>query len=67
MTRRLTDGLTREQQMLVPILAYIKQLEQEASILEWDGKLEECDVVLDHLNHVRHYQMQTGSMYYPLF
>jgi len=67
MTRRLEDGLTVEERMLVPIVAYIRQLEQEASSLEWDGKLEECDVVLEHLNHVRHYQLETGSKYYPLF
>lgn len=67
MTRRLEDGLTVEERMLVPIVAYIRQLEQEASSLEWDGKLEECDVVLEHLSHVRYYQLETGSKYYPLF
>lgn len=67
MTRRLEDGLTREEQLLVPMVAYIKQLEQQASALEWEGKLEECDAILEHLSHVRHYQMETGSMYYPLF
>ena len=67
MTRRLEDGLTIEEQLLVPIVAYIKQLEQQASTLEWEGKLSECDAILEHLGHVRHYQLQTGSMYYPLF
>lgn len=65
--RRLEDGLTREEQLLVPINAYIKQLEQQASTLEWEGKLEECDAILDHLGHVRQYQLQSGSMFYPLF
>lgn len=65
--KRLEDGLTREQQLLVPIVAYIKQLEQQASNLEWEGKLEECDAILEHLSQVRHYQQTTGSMFYPLF
>lgn len=67
MTRRLEDGLTREEQLLVPINAYIKQLEQQASALEWEGKLTECDAILEHLGYVRHYQLETGSLYYPLF
>jgi hypothetical protein len=67
MTRRLEDGLTREEQLLVPIAAYIKQLEQQASTLEWENDLEGCDRVLEHLGYVRQYQLETGSLYYPLF
>lgn len=61
------QGLTREEQMLVPIVAYMRQLEQQAATLEWEGKLEECDLILQHLAHVREYQLQSGSLFYPLF
>ena len=67
MTRRPQDGLTREEQLLVPIVAYIKQLEQQANTLEWEGNLEGCDALLLELQHVREFQLRTGSLYYPLF
>lgn len=52
---------------IVPIVLYIKQLEQLANAHEWDGELDKCDAVLLELNNVRQYQMQTGSLWYPLF
>ena len=60
-------GLTVEQQLLVPITAYIKQLEQMASTYEWDGELDKCDAVLVELQIVREYQIESGSLYYPMF
>lgn len=60
-------GLTVEQQLLVPITAYIKQLEQLASTYEWDGELDKCDAVLVELQTVREYQIESGSLYYPMF
>lgn len=52
---------------IVPIVLYIKQLEQLANAHEWDGELDQCDVVLLELSRVREYQMHTGSLWYPLF
>lgn len=52
---------------IVPINLYIKQLEQMAGKHEWDGEYQMCDVYLSELQHVREYQLQTGSLYYPLF
>ena len=60
-------GLTRGQQLLVPIDSYIKQLEQMSSNYEWDGELEKCDAVPVELQTVREYQLETGSFYYPMF
>jgi hypothetical protein len=60
-------GLTVEQQLLVPITAYIKQLEQLASTYEWDGELDKCDAILVELQIVREYQIESGSLYYPMF
>jgi hypothetical protein len=61
------EGLTIEQQLLVPIDSYIKQLEQMSSNYEWDGELEKCDAILVELQTVREYQIETGSFFYPLF
>lgn len=52
---------------IVPIHLYIRQLEQLANKYEWDGELDKCDLTLFELNHVRQYQIDTGSLYYPLF
>lgn len=60
-------GLTVEQQMLVPIAPYIKQLEQLSSAYAWDGELDKCDAVLVELQTVREYQVESGSLYYPMF
>lgn len=62
-----TEGLTREQQLLVPITSYIRQLEQLSSAYEWDGELDKCDAILVELQYVREYQIETGSLYYPMF
>lgn len=51
---------------LIPIAAYIKQLEQVAANQEWAGDLEACDATLGHLHHVREYQITTNSAFYPL-
>ena len=56
-----------EGQMLVPIAAYIKQLEQLSSIYAWDGELDKCDAVLVELQTVRVYQVESGSLFYPMF
>lgn len=61
------EGLTVEQQILVPIHAYMRQLQQEATQKEWDGDLEGCDLILSHLNTVVEYHQQTGSLFYPMF
>lgn len=53
--------------MLVPIAAYIKQLEQLSSIYAWDGELDKCDAVLVELQTVRVYQVESGSLFYPMF
>lgn len=55
-----------KEQYLVPIQALIKQLEQMASKYEWDGELDKRDATLSELEHVRHYQITTGSLWYPL-
>lgn len=60
-------GLTVEQQLLVPITSYIKQLEQLSSIYEWDGEFDKCDAVLVELQTVREYQVESGDLYYPMF
>jgi uncharacterized protein involved in tolerance to divalent cations len=56
-----------ESQLLVPIAAYIKQLEQLSSTYAWDGELDKCDAVLVELQTVRTYQVESGSLFYPLF
>lgn len=60
-------GLSVEQQLLVPIEAYIRQLEQLSSAYEWDGELDKCDAILSELQTVREYQLETGSFFYPMF
>lgn len=56
-----------KKQMLVPIVAYIRQLEQLANQYEWEGDLDKCDAVLADLQEVRLYQLKTGSLFYPMF
>jgi hypothetical protein len=58
---------TPKEQYLVPIHSLIKQLEQMASTYEWNGELDKCDAVLLELQHVRQYQITTGSLWFPLF
>jgi hypothetical protein len=67
MTKRLEDGLTREEQLLVPIQQHMRSLHQLATQAEWDGDLERCDLLLKELKSVQDYHLKTGSMYYPLF
>ena len=61
------DGLTREEQLLVPIQQHMRSLHQLATQAEWDGDLERCDLLLKELKSVQDYHLKTGSMYYPLF
>jgi hypothetical protein len=62
-----SDKPAPKEQCLVPIHSLIKQLEQMASTHEWYGELDKCDAVLIELQHVRHYQITTGSLWFPLF
>lgn len=61
------EGLSIEEQMLVPIHQYMRQLQQQATQAEWDGDLDRCDLLLHELKHARDYHNQTGSLYFPLF
>lgn len=61
------EGLTVEQQLLVPIDVLTRQLQQMATQQEWDGDFEGCDITLQHLKTVQEYHLQTGSHFYPLF
>lgn len=55
-----TDGL-------IPIQAYIHQLQQLLSQQDWDGETDKAQVTHAELVHVISYQEQSGSMYYPMF
>lgn len=61
------EGLTIEQQLLIPIDVLTRQLQQMATQQEWDGDFEGCDITLQHLKTVQDYHMETGCMFYPLF
>ena len=52
---------------LVPIQAYIRQLQQLLSQQDWDNEVDKAQVTHAELVHVISYQEQSGSMYYPMF
>ena len=52
---------------LVPIQAYIHQLQQLLSQQDWDNEVDKAQVTHAELVHVISYQEQSGSMYYPMF
>lgn len=52
---------------LVPIQAYIRQLQQLLSQQDWDGETDKAQTTHAELVHVISYQEQSGSMYYPMF
>ena len=62
-----TDKIYYNTESLVPIQAYIRQLQQLLSQQDWDNEVDKAQVTHAELKHVLSYQEQSGSKYYPLF
>ena len=67
MAQSYTDKSYYNTESLVPIQAYIRQLQQLLSQQDWDNEGDKAQVTHAELVHVISYQEQSGSMYYPMF
>lgn len=66
-TRDYLDKTYYNTESLVPIQAYIRQLQQLLSQQDWDNEVDKAQVTHAELKHVLSYQEQSGSKYYPMF
>ena len=62
-----TDKTYYNTESLVPIQAYIRQLQQLLSQQDWDNEVNKAQATYAELARVISYQEQSGSLYYPLF
>lgn len=70
MVQQCTDTIPRDYSGysgVVPIQAYIRQLQQLLSQQDWDNEVDKAQVTHAELKHVLSYQEQSGSKYYPMF